>query len=465
MNGVLFIKRFRVGKKFKVVADFIYGSIPLAIKYGSVYRKYKRSLKRTQWMSRAELEQLQLRKLKQLLEYAYQNIEFYRKEFDRIGFIPNSIESLKDLEKLPIIDKEVMIKCQNELISKEFKNKQLDYMTTGGTSGRQFGIYIERRSYPKREIPFVDSIWGRVGYIRNKSRIAQLRNQVLEEGRLWEKNRRNHFLVLDSYHLTDKNIGTLLQVLKVKQIEYLHTYPSSALILCDYIKRKGIDFTGSLKAALVSSENIYPGQKETIEKYLKCRCFTFYGHTECAALAGWCEVSDKYHIQSEYGYLELVDNVGNVITEPNVIGEIVCTGFDHFAMPFIRYRTGDYSSYSKEQDCQCGRHYKLLNEIKGRWTQEMFICKDYNRIPMTAINMHSNIFKNVINYQFQQDKPGECILRIVKNEFYLDTEEKIILQELGKKFDNLMQIKIVYVSDIDRTTRGKQQFIIQNIKD
>lgn len=182
-------------------------------------------------------------------------------------------------------------------------------------------------------------------------------------------------------------------------------------------------------------------------------------------MAGWCEYTNLYHIQSEYGLLELVDENGEIIEEPNKRGEIVCTGFDNFIMPFIRYRTGDYSSYSEIEECQCGRKYRLLNGIEGRWTQEMFFGKTGNKISMTALNMHSDIFENVENYQFIQNSPGECVLRIVKLPQYKTSDEEAIRAELEKKFSNSISVDFEYVDCIDRTIRGKQRFIIQNIKE
>ena len=84
---------------------------------------------------------------------------------------------------------------------------------------------------------------------------------------------------------------------------------------------------------------------------------------------------------------------------------------------------------------------------------------------MTAMNMHSDIFKNVMNYQFVQNDPGICILKIVKNKEYRADDEKGIMDEIKKKFGSSLNVEFEYVNSIERTVRGKQRFIVQNIKD
>lgn len=443
----------------------VWGNIPDSVKYGSRYRTYTKLLNQSQWWSREQMDDYQIHKLKSALIYSYEHIPFYRDSFKKARFDPHHFHSFDDMERIPFIDKNIIKHNAPYMLSDLASQNKIRLQTTGGTTGEQLRFYVGENIYFEREIPFVNAIWKRTGYQRGRSRVAQLRNQILQNGNLWEYDYKNKNLIFDTYHLTDENISLILDKIASEHIEYLHTYPSSALILCDYIERKQIEFNGSLKAVLATSENLYQGQKEKIERCLKARCFTFYGHSECAAIAGWCEYSDKYHVQSEYGYLELVDECGSVIKKPDVTGEIVCTGFDNEVMPFIRYKTGDYSSYSRSQTCKCGRHYTLLNDISGRWTQELFIGIQGNKISMTAMNMHSDIFKNVRNYQFVQNIPGICILKIVKNSEYRAEDEKKIMAEMKKKFGNSLNIEFKYVNSIDRTIRGKQRYIIQNIKD
>ncbi len=50
---------------------------------------------RTQWRSAAEIRELQLAKLRSLVEYAHQRVPYYRSALDEAGVGPGDIESLE----------------------------------------------------------------------------------------------------------------------------------------------------------------------------------------------------------------------------------------------------------------------------------------------------------------------------------------------------------------------------------
>jgi hypothetical protein len=57
-------------------------------------------------MERKELEELQLQRLKSVVEKVYKNVPFYEKKFKQAGITPEDIKSLKDLVKLPTTKKQ-----------------------------------------------------------------------------------------------------------------------------------------------------------------------------------------------------------------------------------------------------------------------------------------------------------------------------------------------------------------------
>jgi phenylacetate-CoA ligase len=57
-------------------------------------------------MERKELEELQLQRLKTVVEKVYRNVPFYQNKFKQAGVTPQDIQSLKDLAKLPTTRKQ-----------------------------------------------------------------------------------------------------------------------------------------------------------------------------------------------------------------------------------------------------------------------------------------------------------------------------------------------------------------------
>jgi phenylacetate-CoA ligase len=82
---------------------------------------------------------------------------------------------------------------------------------------------------------------------------------------------------------------------------------------------------------------------------------------------------------------------------------------------------------------------------------------------MTALNMHSNIFDNVKQFQFYQDTKGILLLNIVGNYSYTNADTIYIKKELYKKLGNDIELLIKFVDDIPLTQSGKHRFLIQKL--
>ena len=60
------------------------------------------NLKKSQWYSRSKLEEIQQKKIRAIIKYAYNNVEYYHNLFKSINLVPSDIENISDLNKIPI---------------------------------------------------------------------------------------------------------------------------------------------------------------------------------------------------------------------------------------------------------------------------------------------------------------------------------------------------------------------------
>ena len=82
-----------------------------------------------------KIESLQLKKLKKLLNHSYYQFEFYKSLFNRAGVNLNSIKSVGDIQKLPVIDKEMYREYSYSLVKKnpDLYKKYFQDGTSGST--------------------------------------------------------------------------------------------------------------------------------------------------------------------------------------------------------------------------------------------------------------------------------------------------------------------------------------------
>ena len=266
-----------------------------------------------------------------------------------------------------------------------------------------------------------------------------------------------------SFELTDEYLDRIWPALCELRPDFIYAYPSTAISLCQFMEKIKKMLPDCVKAMLLGSENIYDGQREYIENVSGKRVFMWYGHSEKLVLAGECENAKYYHAYPQYGYVEFINDKGKP-AKPGEFAEIVGTGFLNSVMPFIRYKTGDYCTYLGDHCPECGRNYHTFSNVRGGWTQEVLYGRKGNRICMSAINVHSNNFRNVFRFQFCQKEPGKAILRLVPKEGFSEKEQKAIEKEFNDKFAENVEVRTVVVNDIPLTKMGKFKFIDQKIE-
>jgi phenylacetate-CoA ligase len=273
---------------------------------------------------------------------------------------------------------------------------------------------------------------------------------------------RHHFY--SNFHMDDQNMRRYLDHVRSIGPCFLHVYPSSVANLARFLFRSGIEPPQNVLGIIAESENVYPEQRQMVEKVFGRRYFSSYGHTEKLVAAAECEKLTNYHVWPTYGYFELLDENGHPITTPGQRGEIVGTGFINTVVPFIRYRTGDYATYIGESCNECGRAHPIIADIRGHNIQENLVACDGSLIAWSAVNVHDDTFENVLQFQFYQDTPGRALLRIVPTPGFGEKDQQRIRQNLGRKFDNRLEFEICMTDSISLSKSGKAIYVDQQIQ-
>ncbi|MCE7934635.1 MAG: phenylacetate--CoA ligase family protein [Chlorobi bacterium CHB2] len=442
------------------LGTYYYESLPMRLRYGSIYSEAVKFLDKSQYWSKEQHEEYQLSVLRSLITHAIDHVPFYRERYRDHGISVHDIQSLDDLRKLPITRKQDLQSYLPQLKSENFPSSKFQYHTTGGSTGQPVGLYWEADRTVPLEKAFMRRQWQWAGFDLEKDRSVLLRGIPTKTGKFAEKISKTS-LRLSTYYLTPETIEQYIKIIQEFKPIAIQAYPSAAYIIAQHILRRGGGNFPTLKVILCGSENLYHWQRRIIESAFGCRVYSWYGMSEYVALAGECEHSPAYHCYSEYGVVEVINNDGERC-KLGESGEIIATGFNNFAFPLIRYQTQDVARVAANQECSCKRNYLLIDQIEGR-LQEMIVSKNGNLISMTAINMHSDVFDNLYQFQFYQDTPGKLLMKQLRRaEFSINDAEKID-RELKKKIGDQFEIEYRSVESIEGTARGKARFLIQRL--
>lgn len=424
------------------------------LRYGKSFSKVYEELRKTEFFSEEELDNIVKEKLIEQIKYAYKYVPYYRENYNENDV--KTMDSLSDIERFPFIDKEIVKSNEDQFISDKFKKSELIQKKTSGSTGMPLAIYMNKDTTLK-EWAFVVHIWERIGFTSKSSRILMREIEDKNKGICYFDGLKNE-LRIDISNMTPENMEIYCKAIERYKPDYIHGYPSATLQLCKFIEKRGIKH--QFKGVLPSSEGMSKEEVNYIKRVLNCPCLSFYGHTERLVMAGQCECSERYHVEPLYGYCELIDKNGEVIREEGKTGEIVATGFCNTGMPLIRYKTGDLAEWSLKK-CSCGRNYKLLKKLEGRTTEYLVDCNN-NKISLTAFR-YSFYEQHVNSFQFYQDEPGKVFVRIIPEEDFTELDKRNILKTLEEDCDSQIEFCIEKVKSISKKKSGKRELIIQKL--
>jgi len=331
-------------------------------------------------ISRKELEKLQLRRLKKTVELSTKNSSFYH---ERIPNELRNIKSLKDLEKLPTMNKDDIRKDQEQ---RPFLGNMLcvpeDDVVYISTSSGSTGMPTAS-PFTKEDFDSWIDYEARQFYssgLRKSDRYCHALNMSLFVGGP---------CVLGAQKIGALSIhaGTLPSERLIKIIDhfkpnFIWTTPSYAWYLGETAAKMGFDpANSSIKNIFVAGE---PGgsienTRKRIENIWDAKLFDYYGLSDIfGSCAGECVEQSGLHIAEDHMIVEVLDEDGSHVAEGEM-GEMTLTTINKMARPLIRFRTGDIVNYELDK-CACGRTSMRLMGIHGR-LDDMVIIKGVNVMP------------------------------------------------------------------------------------
>ncbi len=404
-------------------------------------------------------------KLRQTLEWALETVPAYR----RYEGLLDAIENPEDLLKqLPLIGKADIKADPERYISTAVPVRQRLKTFTGGSTANPMLFYLHKNVSRPKEYAFMDDFHTRVG-LGDRDIVLALRGRTVPSarehgGRLWMYEPIKRQLILSSDHLEPDYMPQYVQALRAWRPTYIQAFPSALHPLAKWLaEHPAPDITQRIRGVLLYSENVYGFQMDLLRQVFGCPVLKHYGHSERALMAASMPDDERYFFWPQYGYFELVDETGNAITQPGVLGEIVGTAFDNRVMPFIRYRTGDMAMLSERPGHALLPGYPVVERIEGRM-QEFLVCRDRRLISITTMGAaHFDALANVEAIQYEQSEPGRCVLKVVSRHPLSAAVKQKIACAVAVKTQNGCTASVEEVGRIPRTARGKQQMLVQHL--
>jgi len=435
--------------------------------------KHFQELERNQWLSYDSLSEIRWKKLKHLLDYAYENIPFYRSFWKRYGVDPRKFKSISDFVNLPVCSKKDLIPAQEEDQFQLSRKRNFEMVHTSGTTGAHFYVPFSRDDFQIKYAAYLRQFYVTGWRLGMKSAALHYSGHPQFGGQYTGREDRDTFVTIrrlafrwahrrilltpyfESASGNDRFAAKWYESLRKFRPYLLETMQYNLSILNDYIKSNHLPPLTIPKTIVLGtySEDL----KRRLQDDFQTEIFDRYGPHEMEGVAYACPVHKGLHMAIDCVHTEFLDD-NNKPLEPEHMGHIVLTDLNSRLMPLIRYRIGDQGFYY-DSPCNCGRGLPLMSEISGR-TQDLFELKNGKIVNPSDVTAIIQGEPSIRLFQIFQDKANQIIACIIPEPgSYHEGVAEQIRGKLYRLLGSDEQISVRVVDHVKLEPNGKYCYI------
>jgi len=362
--------------------------------------------------SKDEINNLQLKRLKWSLKHAYENVSFYKNQFDSQGVHPSDLKALEDIKFFPFTTKEDL---RNNYPFKMFavpRENVVRIHASSGTTGKPTVV-----GYTREDLEMWASLIERclrASGMRSGDILHNAYGYGLFTGGLGlhgGAEKMGLTVIPISGGMTSRQV----QLIKDFGAKGITVTPSYALSILDEFRNQGMDPRDtSLQVGIFGAEPWTNSMRKEIESEFDMHAVDIYGLSEVLGpgVANECvESKDGLHIWEDHFLPEIIDPLSSEVLKEGVKGELVFTSLSKVALPIIRYRTRDLTKLLPGT----ARSMRRMEKITGR-SDDMIILRGVNVFP-TQIEEQILLFKELSpHFQIKLVKKDRLDKMIVKTE-------------------------------------------------
>ena len=421
-------------------------------------------------MPRDEMTRLQSERLVKLVEYVYNNVEFYRNRMDAHGVKPSDIHGIEDIVKLPYTTKDDLRDTYPFGLFAAPHSDIVRIHASSGTTGKATVV-----GYTQNDI----DVWSEC-VARCMSMADVTKDDIIQIAYGY-----GLFTGGLGAHYGAERLGAMVVPMSTGNSKKLTTMmvdfgataiactPSYLLHLSEVLRDEGLIDKIKLKAAICGAEPWTDKMRHEIETRLNITAHDIYGLSEIMGpgVACDCKHHTGLHICEDHFYPEIIDPVTLEPVADGEVGELVFTTITKEGIPLIRYRTKDLTSITHEV-CECGRTSARISRFKGR-RDDMLIIRGVNVFPSQVEAALVEVEEVTPHYMMIVDRENNLdTLEIqVEVDVRYYTDEVKGIEKLTKKIATVIQqalgisakIRLMGPNTLKRS-EGKAVHVIDNRK-
>jgi phenylacetate-CoA ligase len=326
-----------------------------------------------------QLRDLQLQRLKGIVQRADDHVALFRKRMADRGMTPQDVQTLEDLPKLPFTEKTDLRDTYPFGLFASPMKEIVRLHASSGTTGKPIVV-----AYTQQDV----QVWTNV-MLRSFAACGLHEGDIIQNAYgygLFTGGLGAHYgaeaLGATVIPISGGNTQRQLMVMKDFGVTAICCTPSYFLHLIDQGPECGVNIKElPLHTGVFGAEPWTESMRRRIEEDSGIKAYDIYGLTEIIGpgVAMECACQAGPHIFEDYFYPEIIDSKTGQPCPDGQEGELVLTTLGKQAMPMVRYRTRDITALTAEP-CECGRTLRRIQRISRR-ADDMFIIRGVNVYP------------------------------------------------------------------------------------
>lgn len=425
------------------IGDFVLGT--------EVSRQLKIQ-RRYHHLSEAALIDLQEDKLFKVLKHAVNTCEVYK------GIEIAKVNPVQSLNNFPVIGKHTITENPQQFLSSKFDFKKLLKYESSGSSGIRSVVYVDKKEQSTFRAILINW-WEWNGYYLGKN--------ILQTGISPErgliKGIKDLLLCttyINAFGISEDEVLKILKKQQSKKGVHFIGYASSLYVIAQIAKKYSLQI--KFDKVISMGDKLFNHYKKLIEEVFETEVVEDYGCNE-GIMVGQTKDNPYFYLYTPSMYLEILDEYNNTVPDGEM-GRVVVTKLDGYAMPLIRYDTGDLaiklprSKYPLKRDFA----FPLLEKVIGRNTDIIKTQDGKNLIVHTFTGIFE-FFPEIKQFQVIQDNIESITIRYIPGVQF----DFSVIAKIQSKFIERTQSTILInweeVENIEASKSGKPQLIINNL--
>lgn len=413
-------------------------------------------LQKTNQWSETQRAQWKLQRLGDILEFAWNEVPFYRSYWGDHGVSFRRPRDLSELERYPVLTKKIFRENSFQIAPRNLASIRHMPRHTGGSTSVpvHYNLDLEQWSFME-----AFHLWGwrQAGYELGDPVGVIAGGSLVPKRATWKSRARSfaqrrlflYGVAMDSAMAREYH-GHLLRF----GAEFLYGYPSVLYLFAKHLHEQGLKLS-RLRGIVTTAEMLLPHYRQGIEEWLGCPVFNDYGSNDGGTESYECRLHQGFHYNDLQSILE-TDARGASGTK----GALLITNLWNKSTPFIRYENGDLAQLSAHS-CPCGAPFPLIQSVLGR-TTDIITFQNGRSLSGPALTL---IFGNmqIDGWQIVQTGPMRIEVRLCGNGELVAKYGGEITAILRHHVGENVELSVVQVEKLTLTKGGKLKPVINQL--